>query len=74
MKTGIRQLLALMCFYFCASLHAQVNVTTYHNDTARTGQNIQETILTPSNVNSTQFGKLFSVTVDGAEGDGDGRN
>jgi len=49
-----------------APLSAQVNVTTYHNDTARTGQNTQEAILTPSNVNSTLFGKLFSVTVDGA--------
>ena len=46
--------------------HAQVNVTTYHNDNSRTGQNTQETILTPANVNSSQFGKLFSVTVDGA--------
>jgi len=44
---------------------AQVNVTMYHNDTSRTGQNTQETILTPANVNSTQFGKLFSVPVDG---------
>ena len=47
-------------------LQAQVNVTTEHNDVSRTGQNTQETILTPSNVNSTQFGKLFSVPVDGA--------
>jgi hypothetical protein len=46
--------------------HAQVNVTTYHNDNSRTGQNTQETTLTPANVNSTQFGKLFSVTVVGA--------
>jgi len=45
-----------------APLHAQVNVTTYHNDLSRTGQNTQETILTPANVNSTQFGKIFSVT------------
>ena len=47
------------------ALFAQVNVTTYHNDNARTGQNTRETILTPANVNSTQFGKLFTVPVDG---------
>jgi len=32
---------------------AQVNVTTYHNDNARTGQNLQETILPSSNLNSS---------------------
>ena len=47
------------------ALQAQVNVTTYHSDNARTGQNLQETILTPTNVNGSQFGKLFSVPVDG---------
>jgi len=47
------------------SLHAQVNVTTYHNDVARSGANTQETTLTPANVNSTQFGKWFSAAVDG---------
>jgi hypothetical protein len=44
---------------------AQVNVITAHNDTARTGQNLNETILTPANVNSAQFGKLFTASVTG---------
>ena len=45
---------------------SQVNVPTYHNDNARTGQNTSELLLKPSNVNSSAFGKLFSHTVDGA--------
>jgi hypothetical protein len=47
------------------TLTAQVNVVTQHNDNARTGQNIAETILTPANVNVQHFGKLFSQAVDG---------
>ncbi len=46
-------------------LWAQTSLTTYHNDQARDGWNQNETLLTPSNVNSTQFGKLFSNAVDG---------
>jgi len=42
-----------------------VSVLTYHNDNARTGQNTNEAILTPANVSSTNFAKLFSQTVDG---------
>ena len=44
---------------------AQVSVTTYHNDLARTGQNLDESILTPANVNPNGFGLLFVQPVDG---------
>jgi hypothetical protein len=38
---------------------------TYHNDALRTGQNNNETVLTPTLVNSSQFGKLFTYPLDG---------
>lgn len=41
------------------------DVTTYHNDVARTGQNTTETVLTQANVNSTTFGLLRNLSVDG---------
>jgi hypothetical protein len=44
---------------------AQTNVLTYKNNNARTGANTTETILTHSNVNSTQFGKLWFFPSDG---------
>ncbi len=46
-------------------LDALTAVTTYHNDNARTGQYINETVLTPANVNPARFGKLYSFPLDG---------
>ena len=47
---------------FCQSF---AGVLTWHNDNARTGQNRQESILTPANVNPKHFGKLFSYPIRG---------
>jgi hypothetical protein len=44
---------------------SQINFTTYHYDTLRSGQNIHETVLTTALVNVNSFGKLFSQPVDG---------
>ncbi len=42
----------------------QISVLTQHNDNTRAGWNSQETALTPANVNTSTFGKLFSLSVD----------
>lgn len=48
------------------TLHAQPPmVSTWHNDNARTGQNLNEAMLTPANVNPTTFGRLATISVDG---------
>jgi len=54
-----------MVWLCLSAAEGQVNVTTYHNDTFRTGQNTQEVMLTTANVNTNQFGKLFSAPVNG---------
>ena len=55
------------CFLWLVTLPvaAQVSVLTYQYDLARDGVNSGETVLTPANVNSTHFGKLFAEGVDG---------
>src|SRR5438477_11955573 len=55
----------LLTYGLTQRCHAQVSVLTYHNDNLRTGANTSETILTPANVSSNIFKRLFSRGVDG---------
>jgi hypothetical protein len=43
----------------------QVSVLTAQNDQARSGANLNESLLNTSNVNVSQFGRLFSRSLDG---------
>ena len=55
----------ILGFAFLASSLGQAQVLTAQYDNARTGANRNEGMLTPRNVNVTQFGKLFAFKVDG---------
>jgi hypothetical protein len=65
MPTGRLFRLAVFVCLLNLPLSADTTVTTWRNDIGRTGQNIQETQLTPANVNSAAFGKYFAYAVDG---------
>src|SRR3984957_18408810 len=69
----IRIIRSSYCFPFVVSLLAlsanfaqgqAVNVLTRNYNNQRTGANLSETALNVSNVNSSQFGKLFTLPVD----------
>lgn len=74
MKSSLRALLSpcstllfllLILPIFVAPSWGQVDVLTQRYDNARSGANLRETLLNPSNVNAKGFGKLFSRDVDG---------
>ena len=61
---------SLLCYVLLLILVAgvpawgQVNVLTQHNDAARTGANLSETVLAPENVDARHFGMIFKRVVD----------
>ena len=59
-----RRLLALLALSALPWAAAQ-DVLTYHNDNARTGQNLNETILNTTTVNVSTFGQFFILAADG---------
>ena len=63
-KVAVLASLMMLSCTVAGSAGAQTNVLTQHNDNNRDGLNSTETVLRPSNVNSTDFGMLFKVAVD----------
>ena len=61
----MKKLLLLGCALLASSTYAQVDVLVHRYDNGRTNQNLNETILASSNVNSSTFGKVYSFPVDG---------
>jgi outer membrane protein assembly factor BamB len=57
--------MSLLCLIARVDEARAQDVLTWHNDNARTGQDLSEKILTPENVNPRTFGKLFVIQVDG---------
>ena len=68
MVRRLRFLQAIFCLGLASTLHAQARVLavlTQHNNAARTGANLSETLLSTRSVTPKTFGKLGTLVVDG---------
>lgn len=65
MTTQLSKAVALVAVAVGTASAGPSNVTMWRYDMGRTGQMLTETALTPSNVNSKSFGKLYAYPVDG---------
>src|ERR1700677_840853 len=64
----LKSLIAISFFSLCLAevVSAQVNITTWQDNLQHTGNNANETILTPGNISAPgNFGQLFSQPLDG---------
>jgi len=61
-----KRLTVIVCCLAVNRAQGQVSVLTSNYDNNRTNSNVQEKILTPSNVNTDSFGKIGTFPVDGA--------
>src|ERR1700726_1454274 len=64
LNQGLAAFVAGLCLLAASEVRGQVDVLTQHNDNARTGANLHETMLTPDTVNQARFGMLFKRVVD----------
>ena len=65
MVLSIRRTVLVLCIATYSFAQTQVNVLTGNYDNQRTNANLQETILTPANVNPNSFGMIGTFPVDG---------
>jgi hypothetical protein len=76
---SLRSVPAVLLFAFLAAVTAPLGaqtlcpsgtacVTTWQNDTYRTGNNVSESTITASSITTDNFGQLCSVQLDGVDG------
>ncbi len=63
-RNSLLSMTLLVCVALIGVCSGQVAIPTSRSDNARSGANVNETMLTPSNVNKNQFGSIFNYPID----------